>query len=89
MKTRLLKLIRQKYHIYWNAVTQKWHIYNYESAKSSIYYQHQNLDWIMSRAFEGIFKRRKYEHLMHEIWNRSLCRTSRIMHRNKVLKRKS
>lgn len=89
MKTKLIKQIRNKYHIYWNSVTQKWHIYTYVGdIKNSIYYQHEHLDWILYRAFEDLFKSKKSERLKDKLWNRSLCKANRISHRNKVLKRK-
>lgn len=85
MKTKLLKKIHEKYVIIWNPFKREWCVYDYMHAAPL--YSHINFSWILTRCVEGVYNRNRYSKLMHRYFSRTLCRSSRIIHRNKVLKR--
>lgn len=85
MKTKLLKRIREKYVISWSPFTRQWCISDH--IHTAPLYSHINLCWIMTRAVEGVYNSFRWEKIMNKYFSRTLCRTSRVIHRNKVLKR--
>ena len=85
MKTKLLKKIREKYVILWIPTKRQWCIYDH--IHTAPLYSHFNLGWIMMRAVEGVYNPSRCEKIMKKYFSRTLCRTSRVIHRNKVLKR--
>jgi len=79
MKTKL-------YNIYWYKKSQEWVMSKkYEIRESDILYRHPNLAWILTRVFEELFSERKAKRLGSKFWKRTLCKSSRRIHRSKVL----
>jgi len=87
MKTKLLKRIREKYLILWIPSKRQWCIY--DNTHTAPLYSHINLGWIMMRAVEGVYNSFMCKKIMKNYFSRTLCRTSRVFHRNKILNRKN
>ena len=87
MKIKLLKKIREKYVIIWIPTKGEWCAYDYINKQPQ--YHHINLGWILTRCVDGVYNSFWHNKIMDNYFSRTLCRSSRVIHRNKVLKRNS